>query len=43
MAPKHTVSELIEDHALERVPEGDRHNWLRISATSLIARASPLR
>lgn len=31
MSDKHTVSERIEDHALERVPPGDRHNWLQIS------------
>lgn len=31
MSEKHTVEELIEDHALERVPEGDRHTWLDLS------------
>jgi cytosine permease len=28
---KHAARELIEDHALEAVPRGDRHSWLKIS------------
>ena len=31
MADEHTTREIIEDHALEAVPEGDRHTWLDIS------------
>lgn len=31
MTDRHTVQELIEDHALERVPDADRHTWLDIS------------
>lgn len=31
MATKHTITETIEDHALERVPEGERRGWLAIS------------
>jgi cytosine permease len=31
MTSRHTARELIEDHALERVPDADRHTWLDIS------------
>lgn len=31
MTSNHTVREIIEDHALERVPVRDRHTWLDIS------------
>jgi len=31
MADEHTVKEIIEDHALEPVPEADRHTWLELS------------
>jgi len=31
VAEKHTARELIEDHALEPVPDAERHTWLDIS------------
>jgi cytosine permease len=31
MAESHSVHEIIEDHALEPVPDGERHSWLDLS------------
>lgn len=31
MSEHHDIAELIEDHALERVPDDQRENWLAIS------------